>query len=94
MRKTEGCETILYAMSVRESKLLRGIFPAEVATFSNDSTGSLAVWRPETLLWGEEEEEEEEDEGCCVSWLVRSSSSESKAEVGVISAEVFDAASN
>lgn len=88
MRKTGGCETILYAMSVRESKLLRGIFPAEAVTFSNDSTGSLAAWRLGTLCG------EEEEEGCCVSCLVRSSSSESKAEVGVISAEVFDVTSN
>lgn len=93
MRKTEGCETILYAMSVRGSKLLGNVFSREAATVSKHSAGGLAIGRPGTFLRGSEEGTEEE-EGCCVACLIRSSSSESKAEVGVVSAEIFDAASN
>lgn len=49
MRKTEGCETILYAMSVRGSKLPGNFFSEEAATVSKGSTGSLAVERLDTL---------------------------------------------
>lgn len=93
VRKTEGCETILYAMSVRGSKLLGNFFSREAAAFSNDSAGGPAIGRPGTFLHGSEEGTEEE-EGCCVACLIRSSSSESKAEVGVVSAEIFEVASN